>query len=109
LIPGVGNHKLTELSINGGAQQITVILPPASGAVPIELNGGAANLTIHRPAGTEASLSMSGGVNNFTADGQQRSSLAGDLKWQSSGYTGSSNQYNIRVSGGANHVTIDTR
>jgi cell wall-active antibiotic response 4TMS protein YvqF len=101
--------QLSRLSINGGAQQITLILPAASGVVPIELNGGAANLIIHRPAGTEASLTMSGGVNDLTADGQHQTSLAGDLSWQSSGYSGSINQYNIRVSGGANHVTIDTR
>jgi cell wall-active antibiotic response 4TMS protein YvqF len=105
----LSNLKLARLSINGGAQQITLILPVASGTVPIELNGGAANLTIHRPAGTEASLTMSGGVNDFTADGNHQSSLAGDMDWQSSGYAVATNQYNIRVSGGANHVTIDTR
>jgi len=101
--------KVSRLSINGGAQQITVILPAAVGMVPIELNGGAANLTIHRPAGTEVGLTMSGGVNDFTADGDHQSSLAGDMTWQSAGYAGATNQYNIRVSGGANHVTIDTR
>ncbi|HEX9095203.1 MAG TPA: DUF5668 domain-containing protein [Candidatus Dormibacteraeota bacterium] len=105
----LSNLKLSRLSINGGAQQITLILPPAGGIVPIEVNGGAANLTIHRPAGSEASLTMSGGVNDFTADGYHQASLAGEMSWQSSGYAGATNQYNIRVSGGANHVTIDTR
>lgn len=105
----LSNLKLARLSVNGGAQQITLILPAASGIVPIELNGGAANLAIHRPAGTEVSLTMSGGVNDFTADGNHQSSLAGEISWQSSGYTGATNQYNIRASGGANHVTIDTR
>ncbi|HSO93549.1 MAG TPA: DUF5668 domain-containing protein, partial [Candidatus Dormibacteraeota bacterium] len=96
----LSNLKLGRLSVNGGAQEITLILPPASGIVPIEVNGGAANLTIHRPAGTEASLRMSGGVNDFTADGNHQSSLAGEMNWQSSGYTGATNQYNIRASGG---------
>jgi hypothetical protein len=105
----LSNLKLSQLSINGGAQQITLILPAASGTVPIEVNGGAANVTIHRPVGTEVSLTMSGGINNFTADGQQQSSLAGDMTWQSPGYSTAANHYNVRVSGGANHVTIDTR
>lgn len=105
----LSNLKLSQLSINGGAQQITLVLPAASGAVPVEVNGGAANVTIHRPVGTEARLTMSGGINDFTADGQHQSSLAGDMSWQSPGYTGAVNQYDIRVSGGANHVTIDTR
>jgi cell wall-active antibiotic response 4TMS protein YvqF len=101
--------KLTRVSINGGAEQITMILPAPSGTVPIQVNGGAANVTIHRPAGTEASLTMSGGVNDFTADGQHESSLAGETHWQSSGYAGTTNHYDVQVSGGANHVTIDTQ
>jgi len=105
----LSNLKLSRLSMNGGAQQIALILPPANGIVPIELNGGAANLTVHRPAGTEASLTMSGGVNDFTADGNHQASLAGQMNWQSSGYAGATKEYNIQVSGGANHVTIDTR
>jgi cell wall-active antibiotic response 4TMS protein YvqF len=105
----LSNLRLSRLSIIGGAQQVTLILPPASGIVPIEVNGGAANVTIHRPVGAEASLTMTGGVNDFTADGQHQSSLAGEITWQSPGYAGAANQYNIRVSGGANHVTIDTR
>jgi hypothetical protein len=105
----LSNLKVSRLSINGGAQQITLILPSASGTVPIEVNGGAANVTIHRPVGTQASLTMTGGVNDFTADGQHQSSLAGEITWQSPGDTNTTNQYNIRVSGGANHVTIDTR
>lgn len=105
----LSNLRVSRLSISGGAQQITLILPAASGIVPIEVNGGAATVTIHRPVGAEASLTMTGGVNDFTADGRHQSSLAGEITWQSPGYTGAANQYNIRVSGGANHVTIDTR
>lgn len=105
----LSNLKVGRLSINGGAQQITLILPAASAIVPIEVNGGAANVTIHRPVGTRASLTMTGGVNDFTADGQHQSSLAEEITWQSPGDTNAINQYNIRVSGGANHVTIDTR
>jgi cell wall-active antibiotic response 4TMS protein YvqF len=101
--------KLSRISVNGGAEQITMTLPVPTGSVPIEINGGAANVTIHRPAGAEASLTMTGGVNDFTADGQHQSSLAGEMHWQSSGYTGASNRYDIRVSGGANHVTVDTQ
>jgi len=101
--------KVSQLTINGGAQQITITLPPASGNVPVVVNAGAASVTIHRPVESAASVTMSGGVNDLTADGDHRSTLAGVATWQSSEYATAANRYSIRVSGGANHVVLDAQ
>jgi hypothetical protein len=101
--------KVSQLTISGDAQQATITLPLASGNVPIDINAGAATVTIHRPVGSGASLAMSGGINDFTADGEHRTTLAGSMTWQSSDYATAADRYSIRVSGGANHVVLDAR
>lgn len=101
--------KVSQLTINGGAQQITVTLPPAAGDVPIVVNAGAASVTIHRPAESPAAVTVSGAVNDLTVDGEHRSSLAGEATWQSSEYATAADRYSIRVSGGANRIVLDAR
>lgn len=104
----LGGVTLKRLSLSGGADHTTVTLPRPSGTVEIAASGGAEHLTLHRPAGVEASVRLTGGANTLDADGQHRGGLGSDLNWSSPGYAGASDRYSINVSGGASSVTVDT-
>jgi hypothetical protein len=75
--------------------------------VPVEINGGALTVRIHRPSGTEASVEVSGGAVNLSADGKNMHAV-GHLSYDSAGLPGALNSYRIEVNGGACTVTLDT-
>jgi hypothetical protein len=99
--------KVGSISINTGASREELTLGPPSGIVPVEVNGGALTVNVHRPAGIEASVGVSGGAISLNADGTSRHGI-GDLHYQSSGFGGASDAYRIGVNGGACTVTLDT-
>ena len=100
---------LTRFQENGGASRIDVTLPSPQGTVPIRVEGGAVTLSLHRPAGAQARIRVSGGASTILADGTRRSNLGGDLSWQTDGYEGSSDRFDVQVNGGASTVRMDTR
>ncbi len=95
---------LTSMDINTGASREDITLGTPSGVVPIKINGGALTVNLHRPAGTAASVSVSGGAVSLNFDGRQNHGI-GDLQ-QSTG--DESDMYRVEVSGGACTVTMDT-
>lgn len=105
------NLKLTDVAvssidINSGAGRDDITLGPPKGQVPVTINGGAHTVYVHRPAGTAASIHLSGGAVNLSADGHQQHGI-GSLSWQTSGYDSASDSYRIEVNGGASNVTLD--
>ena len=52
---------LKSMDINTGASREDITLGIPSGVVPISINGGALTVNLHRPPGTGASVSVSGG------------------------------------------------
>ena len=99
--------KVAAISINTGASREDLTLGPPSGIVPVEVNGGALTVHVHRPSGTEASVAVSGGAVSLNADGTSHHAI-GDLNYQSSGFGRASDAYRIKVNGGACTVTLDT-
>jgi hypothetical protein len=95
---------LKSMDLNTGASREDITLGTPTGVVPITINGGALTVNLHRPAGTGASVSVSGGAVSLTFDGHQNHAI-GDLQ-QSTG--NQSDMYRIEVSGGACTVTMDT-
>jgi hypothetical protein len=94
---------LKSMDINTGASREDITLGTLSGVVPITINGGALTVNLHRPAGTGASVSVSGGAVSLSFDGRQSRGI-GDLQEA----TGSgSDMYRVEVSGGACTVTMD--
>ncbi|HEV3407029.1 MAG TPA: DUF5668 domain-containing protein [Candidatus Dormibacteraeota bacterium] len=98
--------KVSRIQLNVGAAEEDISLGPVTGTVPVEINGGALTVHIHRDSGAEASVSVSGGAVSLDADGHVSHGV-GDLSYQSSGWTGYSSGYHITVSGGACTVTLD--
>lgn len=98
--------KVSRIQLNVGAAEEDISLGPVTGTVPVEINGGALTVHIHRVSDAEASVSVSGGAVNLDADGHASHGV-GDLSYQSSGWTGHSGGYQITVSGGACTVSLD--
>jgi cell wall-active antibiotic response 4TMS protein YvqF len=95
---------LKSMDINTGASRENITLGAPSGAVPITINGGALTVNMHRPAGTGASVSVSGGAVSLTFDGRQSHAI-GNLQESTGSGT---DTYRVEVSGGACTVTMDT-
>lgn len=102
----VSQVHVKALTINTGASRDDVTLGPATGIVPVEVNGGALTVNVHRPSGTATSVSVSGGAVTLRADGKEQRGI-GDLKYQTSGFDSAPNGYRIEVNGGASTVTLD--
>jgi hypothetical protein len=98
----VGSIKLTT-----GASRMDISLGRPTGIVRINLDGGAISLRLHRPSGSEALVHVSGGAVSLDADGRQVHGI-GDESWQSNGYDGAADAYQVDVNGGASMVTVDT-
>ena len=95
---------VTSISINSGAGRDDLTLGPASGVVPVEINGGALTVNVHRPPGTYASISVSGGALSLAADGQSFHAV-GKISYQTTPL--GSDRYEIHINGGACTVTLD--
>jgi Domain of unknown function (DUF5668) len=94
---------LKSMDINTGASREDITLGAPSGAVPITINGGALTVNLHRPAGTGASVSVSGGAVSLNFDGRQNHAI-GNLQESTGSGT---DTYRVEVSGGACTVTMD--
>ena len=94
---------LASLEINTGASKDDVTLGTAAGIVPIDVNGGALTVHVHRPRGVAAAVEVSGGAVSLQADGHSFHAI-GDVSYGSVDTDG----YKISVNGGACTVTLDT-
>src|SRR5215217_2534562 len=102
--------RLGSINLAGGASRIEVMLPGPSGTVPVRILGGASNVTIHRPEGVAALVHASGGATNLSFDEKHFGAIGSQVNLQSSDYDDSANRYAfIKVTGGANNMTLDTQ
>jgi DNA-binding MarR family transcriptional regulator len=98
--------ELSSFVLKSGTSNLTLALPEPSGVVPVRLLGGASKVSIRRPTGTEARLTMKGGASELTFGEQSFDALGGKVRLQSPGYEGASDRYEIEVSGGASELTV---
>jgi hypothetical protein len=99
--------KVGSIALNAGASRTDITLGRPTGIVRISVEGGAITLRLHRPTGSEAFVHVSGGAVNLSADGRQLHGV-GDESWQSAGYDGAADAYQVEINGGASNVTVDT-
>jgi hypothetical protein len=100
------NVRVSAITVNTGASSEEMVLGQPNGIVPVDINGGALTVHIHRPSGAEASVRVSGGADSLDADGHSQHGI-GDLRYDSSGF-GASDGCRITINGGACTVTVDT-
>ena len=97
---------VTSLTINTGASRDDITLGEPSGTVPVQVNGGALTVNVHRPNGVPITVEVSGGAVSLTVDGSSQHAI-GHLTYASSNPSGVGS-YSIRVNGGACTVTVDS-
>jgi hypothetical protein len=100
---------LPSFEVSGGASRVEVTLPSPSGAVPVRVLGGASNVAIHRPEGVAAQVRVGGGSTNLSFDDQRFGAVGGEVSLRSPDHEGTSDRYDITITGGASNVAIDTR
>jgi hypothetical protein len=100
--------RLASFDLKGGASKIQLLLPVPQGVVPIRVDGGMSRVSIERPFGVAAGLTVRGGISEVVVDGEVHKS-AGNLSMQTPGAAEAANRYEIEVSGGASKISISTR
>jgi hypothetical protein len=101
--------RLGSFEIIGGASGVAVTLPRPLGTVSVRVSGGASDVTIHRPAGVAARISVGRGASKLAFDDQHFGAIGGEMRLQTPDYEGAANRYDIEVSGGASKLTVDAR
>ena len=100
--------QLTNFEVNGGASSVNGQLGAPKGTVAVKISGGASNVSLRIPSGSQWSVALEGGVSSLNIDGKSAGALGNETK-QSSGYTGASDRFDIRVSGGVSHLDLNTK
>lgn len=103
----VADLQLQSLTISGGASSIDARLGAPKGTVGITFEGGASNLVLHAPSGSQWNVALTGGVSSLTVDGQSSGGF-GEINKQSAGYAGAANRFDIQVRGGVSHLDLET-
>jgi DNA-binding MarR family transcriptional regulator len=100
--------RLESLEVTGGASDVEIWLPPAVGLVPVRLSGGASKVSLHRPVGTAIRAVMSGGASQLIFDEQRLGAIGGRNHLETPGFGEAADRYELRISGGASQIVIDT-
>jgi DNA-binding MarR family transcriptional regulator len=100
--------ELRSFDMTGGAANIDVTLPRPKGTVPVRLAGGAAGIAFHRPAGVPVGARLTGGAAKLQFDRQHLGAFGGLTRLETPGFEIAADRYDIRITGGASTVTIDT-
>jgi hypothetical protein len=98
--------RLEVFGIHGGASEVELTLPEPSGIVCVRIEGGASNLKVRRPRGVAARLHVGGGASNLALDDQRLGAVGGETNLESSGHAGSTDRYEITITGGASDVSV---
>jgi DNA-binding MarR family transcriptional regulator len=97
---------VSEIAVNGGANNLAFRLGTPDGDVPVRFTGGANDLDIVRPAGVPVVLRLSGGVSAIELDHQRIGGVSGRTELASVGAESARDRYVVELSGGANQIVI---
>jgi hypothetical protein len=92
--------KVTDARISVGAASVRFVLPHPAGDVPITLSAGASSIVIEVPAGVEARITSSGGLNSTHFENPRFSGS------ETSGYAGAKDRVTIRISAGVTSIVV---
>lgn len=95
---------LAGFELTGGSGAVSLRLGRPTGPVRIRFKGGTGDVTIVRPAGTAASLTIKGGVRRASLDGME--AKGSSARVTTSGADRAHDRYDIELHGGANKVTV---
>jgi AcrR family transcriptional regulator len=104
----VGGLDVREIKMDGGAARVECFLPEPRGVVPIIVSGGVVGVKLHRPRGVAVIAAISTGVVRVRLDEFNSNAVVTDLHWSSEGAEKAADRYELRISGGAVQVTLDS-
>ncbi|WP_394828919.1 MarR family winged helix-turn-helix transcriptional regulator [Pendulispora albinea] len=99
---------LRGIDISGGASELWVQLPRPHETVPLRIRGGAQRVTLLRPQGVPARLSIKSGAAGLTIDTLHLDAVGGKTDWQSPDFDQATDRYDIEVTQGADGLTVGT-
>ena len=95
--------QLSMVTLEGGASKVDLTLPRPSGTVPIQIRGGASEVSVRRPSGVAVRVIAHGG--RLQVDG--KSIEATDEKLiQSPDYDGAVDRYDLELADGADRFVL---
>jgi DNA-binding MarR family transcriptional regulator len=106
VVAELGGLNLAGLEIKGGFSMIRLDLPVPSGVVPIQIMGGAPEITVHHPVGVATRVHLKGWVPELVFDDQTISGAGNNMRLQSTGFDPTVPYYDIEIISYANRVTI---
>src|SRR5262249_36305141 len=98
--------RLGSFSVSSGTADMTLLLPPPEGTVPVRVSGGAHKLTIHRPPGAAARIRVGCGVQALTLE-TLHLSRGGEARWETPAFEAASGRYDVETDGGASQLVFD--
>lgn len=96
----LSDTKVTDARVNVGAASLHVVLPRATGDVPVTISAGASSVVIEIPDGVEARITTSGGLTSTRYDNPR---ISGS---ETSGYATAKDRVTVRVTSGASSVVV---
>ena len=104
----VGGLDVREVKLDSGAAKVEMFLPHPRGVVPIEISGGVAGVTMHRPPGVAVVAEIGAGAIRLKLDGYSTKAVVADERWESAGAAGAADRYELLIhSGVVVQVTLD--
>ncbi|MGK5555574.1 hypothetical protein ACSNOI_28545 [Actinomadura kijaniata] len=98
--------RLAGLDLQGGVEHVHLDLPEPHGRVPVRVAGGAADLTIRRPAGVPVRLAVTGGSTRLAIGERRFATAQPGYVFTDPGFAEDGDRYDILVAGGADALTL---
>src|SRR5712691_1333466 len=104
----VGGLDVREIKMDSGAARVECFLPEPRGVVPIIVSGGVVGVKLHRPRGVAVVAAISTGAVRVRLDEFNSNAVVTDLRWSSEDAEKATDRYELRISGGAVQVSLDS-
>jgi TetR/AcrR family tetracycline transcriptional repressor len=102
-----GGIDVRDIKVDSGAAKLEFHLPQPRGVVPIDISGGVAGVTIHRPPGVAVIADCHSGVLRLKLDDYSIPAVITDVRWESEGASTAADRYELRINSGAVQLTLD--
>jgi hypothetical protein len=95
------------VTLEGGANRVSLRLPHPSGTVPIRFGGGATDISVLRPVGVAVRVVVHDGFDRWQVDGKTIEA-ADKQPFQSPSFARQADRYDVELTGGAYRFVIAT-
>jgi hypothetical protein len=100
--------RVAGVALQGGLSTCELMLPRPDGELTVEIRGGVHAMTITRPAGVPARVTIRGGASNLVLDDQRFGGIGGRTDIQTDGYGDAEARLHVAVHGGSSSLSIVT-